>query len=99
MTHANVKSLSPCWLNLASDSVRNLPELRGLSGESALLSNSPTQWRAVVMTGKFLKTLELLQFQYKSWDSPTAETESNTSNTEENTHFNSVSSHNKRTQH
>ncbi|XP_071321694.1 heat shock protein 30-like [Trachinotus anak] len=27
------------------------------------------------MTGKFLKTLELLQVEYKSWDSPTAETQ------------------------
>lgn len=27
------------------------------------------------MTGKFLKTLELLQVEYKSWDSQTAETE------------------------
>ncbi|XP_037607890.1 heat shock protein beta-11 [Sebastes umbrosus] len=42
------------------------------------------------MTGKFLKTLDLLQLEYKSWDSPTAETESDT---KENTHFN------KRTQH
>ncbi|CAK6962055.1 heat shock protein 30-like [Scomber scombrus] len=51
------------------------------------------------MTRKFLKTLVLLQLEYKSWDSPTAETESNTTNTEENRHFHSLSSHNKRTQH
>ncbi|XP_029300802.1 heat shock protein 30-like [Cottoperca gobio] len=37
------------------------------------------------MAGKFLNTLALLQLEYKSWDSPTAETESNT---KEKTHFN-----------
>lgn len=52
--------------------------------KSGVLSNSSTQWRAVVTTGKFPKTLDLLQLEYKSWDSPTAETESNSSNTEEN---------------
>ena len=66
---------------------------------TSLLRNSSTQWRVVVTTGKFLKTLKLLQLEYKSWDSPTAETESNTTNTEQNRHFHSVSSHNKRTQH
>ncbi|KAI3361673.1 hypothetical protein L3Q82_002036 [Scortum barcoo] len=57
---------------------------------SALLSNSSTHWRAVVMTRNFLKTLELLQLQNKSWDRPTAQTESNTSKTEEKTHSDRV---------
>ena len=69
---------------------------RNVPVTSSLLCNSSTQWRAVVMTGKFLKTLELLQLEYKSWDSPTAETERHT---EEKRHFNSVWSDNKRTQH
>ncbi|XP_058473629.1 heat shock protein 30-like [Solea solea] len=39
------------------------------------------------MTGKFLKTLELLQLEYKSVDSPTAETEDNTRRTDTLTVF------------